>query len=53
MAKIQTDRREFIKYSTLGLLGAVLGGGIVFSPYALHAERIDSDLQVLYLRKIF
>lgn len=38
MAKIQTDRREFIKYSTLGVLGLVLGGGIVFSPYPLRAE---------------
>jgi len=37
MAKIQTQRREFIKYSTLGILGLVLGGGIVFSPYA-HAD---------------
>jgi len=36
--KVQTDRREFIKYSTLGILGLVLGGGVVFSPYALHAE---------------
>jgi len=34
MEKVKTDRREFIKYSTLGLLGVVLGGGIVFSPYA-------------------
>ena len=33
MAKIQTDRRKFIKYSTLGILGAILGGGVVFSPY--------------------
>jgi len=36
--KVETDRREFIKYSTLGLLGLVLGGGVVFSPYALQAE---------------
>ncbi|WP_152184594.1 4Fe-4S dicluster domain-containing protein [Sulfurimonas indica] len=36
--KVQTDRREFIKYSTLGILGLVLGGGVVFSPYALYAE---------------
>lgn len=34
METVKTDRREFIKYSTLGLLGLVLGGGIVFSPYA-------------------
>ncbi len=38
MAKVQTDRREFVKYSTLGILGLVLGGGVVFSPYALKAE---------------
>jgi len=31
--KVQTDRREFVKYSTLGVLGLVLGGGIVFTPY--------------------
>ncbi len=31
--KVKTDRREFVKYSTLGILGLVLGGGIVFSPY--------------------
>ncbi len=38
MEKVKTDKREFIKYSTLGILGLVLGGGIVFSPYALRAE---------------
>ncbi len=38
MAKIETERREFIKYSTLGILGVVLAGGVVFSPYALKAE---------------
>ena len=38
MAKIQTDRREFVKYSTLGILGLVLGGGVIFSPYPLKAE---------------
>jgi len=31
--KVKTDRREFVKYSTLGVLGLVLGGGVVFSPY--------------------
>lgn len=36
--KVKTDRREFIKYSTLGILGLVLGGGVVFSPYPLKAE---------------
>ncbi len=38
MAKIKTDRREFIKFSTLGILGLALGGGIAISPYALQAE---------------
>ncbi|WP_373035977.1 4Fe-4S dicluster domain-containing protein [Sulfurimonas sp.] len=38
MATVQTDRREFVKYSTLGILGLALGGGIVFSPYTLRAE---------------
>ncbi|WP_345992227.1 4Fe-4S dicluster domain-containing protein [Sulfurimonas sp. HSL-1716] len=38
MQKVQTDRREFVKYSTLGVLGLVLGGGIVFSPYVARAE---------------
>lgn len=38
MEKVKTDKREFIKYSTLGVLGLVLGGGMVFSPYILRAE---------------
>jgi ferredoxin-type protein NapG len=38
MAKIETDRREFIKYSTLGILGAVLVGGFFIAPKALKAE---------------
>jgi ferredoxin-type protein NapG len=38
MAKIQTERRDFVKYSTLGVLGAVLAGGIAFSPQAIKAE---------------
>ncbi|MBE0513376.1 4Fe-4S dicluster domain-containing protein [Sulfurimonas sp.] len=38
MEKVKTDKREFIKYSTLGVLGLVLGGGMVFSPYVLRAE---------------
>jgi len=38
MAKVKTDRREFVKYSTLGILGAVLAGGFVFSPQAVKAE---------------
>jgi ferredoxin-type protein NapG len=35
--KVKVDRREFVKYSSLGVLGLFLGGGIVFSPY-LKAE---------------
>ena len=31
--KVKTDRREFVKYSTLGVLGLVLGGGVVAAPY--------------------
>ncbi len=38
MEKVKTDKREFIKYSTLGVLGLVLGGGMVFTPYVLKAE---------------
>ncbi len=38
MATVKTDRREFIKYSTLGLLALAAGGGMVFSPYTLKAE---------------
>ncbi len=38
MANIKEDRRKFIKYSTLGLLGLTLGGGILISPHALQAE---------------
>lgn len=38
MAKVQTDRREFVKFSTLGILGLALGGGMVFSPYLVGKE---------------
>ncbi len=38
MAKIETERREFIKYSTLGVLGAIFAGGFVFSTQAVKAE---------------
>jgi len=38
MAKVTTDRRDFMKYSTLGILGLTAAGGALFSPYALHAE---------------
>jgi len=37
MAKIETERRKFIKYSTLGVLGLVLAGGVGLSPL-LHAQ---------------
>ncbi len=33
MSKIKTDRREFMQYSTLGILGLVLAGGVVGAPY--------------------
>jgi ferredoxin-type protein NapG len=39
MAKIETERREFIKYSTLGVLGLALAGGVGLSPYLLTNER--------------
>jgi len=38
MAKVQTKRRDFIKYSTLGILGTVLAGGVLASPYGLRGE---------------
>lgn len=38
MAKVKTKRREFVKYSTLGMLGLALGGGVVLSPHTLNAE---------------
>lgn len=38
MAKIKTDRREFIKYSTIGILALAAGGGVVFSPMTVKAE---------------
>ncbi|MCK4442323.1 MAG: 4Fe-4S dicluster domain-containing protein, partial [Sulfurovaceae bacterium] len=38
MAKVQTERREFIKYSTLGVLGLVLAGGVGLSPYLAASE---------------
>lgn len=38
MAKVKTDRREFVKYSTLGIFGAVLAGSVVFSPQVVKAE---------------
>jgi len=34
--KLELERREFIKYSTLGVLGLVLAGGVGLSPF-LHA----------------
>jgi ferredoxin-type protein NapG len=38
MEKVQTDRREFVKFSTLGILGLALGGGMIFSPYVRGSE---------------
>ncbi|RXK14387.1 4Fe-4S ferredoxin [Halarcobacter mediterraneus] len=38
MKEMKENRRKFIKFSTLGILGAVLGTGVVISPYALSAE---------------
>lgn len=38
MANIKTDRRKFVKYSTLGILALVAAGGVVFSPMTLRAE---------------
>jgi len=36
--KIQTKRRNFIKYSTLGFLAATAAGGVFFSPYLARPE---------------
>lgn len=36
--KVQNERREFIQYSTLGVLGLVLGAGIAASPYLKAQE---------------
>ncbi len=38
MAKVQTDRRDFMKYSTLGVFTAAIGGAVALSPYSLQAE---------------
>ena len=38
MATIKTERREFIKYSTLGILALAAAGGVVFSPMTVGAE---------------
>ncbi len=38
MAKIETQRRKFIKGTTLGLLALTAGGGIALSPLAIQAE---------------
>lgn len=38
MATVKTDRRAFVKYSTMGLLALAAGGGMLFSPYTLSAE---------------
>jgi len=38
MAKFEPAKRDFMKYSTLGVLGAVLAGGYVVSPLAAQEE---------------
>lgn len=38
MEKVKVERREFVKFSTLGILGLALGGGIFFSPKLLAKE---------------
>jgi ferredoxin-type protein NapG len=38
MATVKKDRRDFIKYSTMGLIALAGAGGVVFSPYTLKAE---------------
>jgi len=38
MASVKTDRRKFIKYSTMGLIALAAAGGMAFSPYTLRAE---------------
>ncbi|MBL0721556.1 MAG: 4Fe-4S dicluster domain-containing protein [Sulfurovum sp.] len=38
MAKIETHRRDFIKYSTLGIFAGVLAGGFVIAPKIILAE---------------
>jgi ferredoxin-type protein NapG len=38
MAKIKTERRNFIKYSTLGILGLAAAGGVALSPSGAIAE---------------
>ena len=38
MAKVKTDRREFLKYTTLGMLVLATGTGVAISPHLLRAE---------------
>jgi ferredoxin-type protein NapG len=38
MEKVKTDRRDFIKYSTMGILALATIGGVVFSPIGARAE---------------
>jgi ferredoxin-type protein NapG len=38
MANLEKNRRKFLKFSTLGILGLTLGAGVAISPYALRAE---------------
>ena len=38
MSNIKTNRREFIKYTTLGMLALAATGGVLLSPTAIDAE---------------
>ena len=38
MATVKTDRRDFVKYSTLGIMALVAGGGVALSPYGAKKE---------------
>lgn len=38
MNKLKDDRRKFIKFSTLSILGLTLGAGIIISPHVLQAQ---------------
>lgn len=38
MARVKKDRRKFIQYSTMGVLGLVMGAGVIASPYLRAQE---------------
>ena len=38
MATVKTDRRDFIKYSTMGIFALAAAGGVAFSPVIVNAE---------------